>query len=194
MSSVSLSVVIGLASLVIITVSMVLQYISHRHNVVDSRFEREQKIEKQLGYEPVVAPGFTQDEYEISVRLFDVDVRERSGLWYKLKKLLIPTTDIEGTTVVKLEVKPDNEIPPGLYIIEGWEDGKRAIRGTLTRVPDENDMLTIELDTVNPYVVPPTLTDNMMYTSNLRLVEDDNVTRFAELSEDLFTPDSEVYQ
>ncbi len=27
---------------------MVLQYISHRHNVVDSRFEREQKIEKQL--------------------------------------------------------------------------------------------------------------------------------------------------
>jgi hypothetical protein len=55
-------------------------------------------------------------------------------------------------------------------------------------------MLTIELDTVNPYVVPPTLTDNMMYTSNLRLVEDDDVTRFAELSEDLFTPDSEVYQ
>lgn len=111
------SVIVGLASLVVIFISAVLQYLSHRHNVVDTRFEREQKIKTNLGTNQIEVEKFTDDEYDISIRLVDVDVREKSGRLYRLKKLLLPTGDIERTTVAKMEVKPNHSIEYGLYEI-----------------------------------------------------------------------------
>jgi len=129
MPSISLSILVGLASLLVITVSAVLQYISHRHNVVDTRFEREQKIKTNLGTDQIEVEEFTENEYDISIRLSDVDVRERTGRLYRWKKLLFPTADIDGTTVAKMEVKPDHNIAYGLYEIEGFKDEYGGLRG-----------------------------------------------------------------
>jgi len=189
------SVVIGLVSLCIITTSTILQYISHRHSVVDTRFEREQKIKEQLGEEQIKVEAFTEDDYDISIKVFDVDVREESGILYKLKKIIIPTADIDGTTVVKMGIKPDSNIPLGMYTIQGFKKDGGCLRGIVLRLPDSNDMITLEVDTVNPYRVPPTLTNNMTLTDNLYLVDKSKeAEEIGELIEDLSTPSSEPYE
>lgn len=186
--------VIGLVSLIIITVSAILQYISHRHNVVDTRFEREQKIMTQLGEEQVEVEGFSNDELDLSIRVLDVDVKENTSRIYHLKKILVPTSDIEGTTVVKIGVKPDHGIPPGMYAIEGWESDEGVLRGIFLNVPDSKDMMTVEINTVGVYEVPPKLSENLGMSRNLKLVDKtEDAEDFGKMAQEMSTPTTAPY-
>lgn len=189
----SLSSVIALLFLIIIGLSIFLQYISHRH-VVDSRYEREQKIKDQLGTEQIKVESFTEREYDIQIRVYYVDVREKDGILYNIARLLVPTSDIDGTTVVKMGIHPESEMPYGIYMLRGWDesqDNPSIIRGILTTTPDsdENDMSMLEVDIVNMYTVPPTLTEGISYTPGLSLDDmSDDPEKFGQMAEDLATP------
>lgn len=195
-----LSIAVALASLLVIGLSTFLQYISHRHEVVDTRFEREQKIKKNLGSKRMEVAEFTQESFDIAVRVGFVDVRERSGVAYRAKKLLWPFGSIEGTTVVKMDLHPDSDIPLGLYRVEGLESiDKNGLRGIVGVVPEdtERDFVTLEIDTVDPYEVPPTLSNNMNFTEDISLVDMTNSHQDAEefgiLMQELSTPTNQPY-
>ncbi|MFC7068095.1 hypothetical protein [Halobaculum lipolyticum] len=154
---------------------MVLSYISHRHSVVDSRFEREEKLKTKLGaVGSVTCEGFTEDEYQLRVKVADVDVREPSGRIYRYKKLLLPTAEIGGNAVVKLDIHENTDIPLGSYVVKGFNDDDGVIQGTLTVSDEYVNTLILEVDSVDTYRVPPMLTNALSYSPNLRLDPDEN--------------------
>lgn len=55
-------------------------------------------------------------------------------------------------------------------------------------------MVTIEVDTVDPYDVPPALTNNMSFSQNLKLVnKTDNPEDIEILLQEISTPTEEPY-
>lgn len=199
LASIGLSTAVRLASLVIVAVSTLLQYVSHRTNVVDSRYERERKITDHLDDRQFTLESFTADGYAVTLDPIDVGVRERSGPAYEMAKVILPTAGIKGTTVLRMRLSSDSDIPEGLYIIEGFDPGTRGLRGLLARVSDDDDdMLAVEFDTVDPYLVAPAVIDVLSYSPTLRLVacgdDEERLDRFSALTRVFFTPDSHVYR
>lgn len=148
--SVKTSTAIIAAGVVVAVLSLILQYLSHRHSIIDTPFERETKISQFLGDELVNVPGFTAKGYDLQVRQTKVVVNENKGLRNSLWKYLNPFSDISGTTLVTLELAAAGGIPHGVYSIKGWSDCDCLIRdGIILHKRGAVSLLCVEIESVD---------------------------------------------
>lgn len=163
-------------SVLVATAALILQYISHRSSVLDTQFERQNKIHQFTGEQPVNVPKFTKHDYMITVELTKTVVKEKDGKLYKIWKYLNPLKDIDGTTIMTFFISNTGNIDTGLYAIEGWSSGSLINRGMIMHHPYQKSMLFVEIDSVEVREVTPTLAD-IAYSDSLELTEDDEVLK-----------------
>ncbi len=162
--------------LTIATVSLVLQYISHRNSVLDSEFERQTKIHQFTGEQPVNLQDFTGNQYDITVELTKTVVHEKDSKIYQFWKYFWPLSDISGHTLLAFDLTRDGGMGYGLYAIEGWPDDSLIERGMIMNFSYQKSLLFIQVDSVDIRKVTPAIA-LIANSSNLELTEDDEVLK-----------------
>lgn len=137
------------ASAVIAAAALVFNYISHRHTDLDSVFEREEKIDSKMWkIGDVMGNGLTEEEYEYRAKYIKSTVFEREEKRYIAKKLLWPTSDIEGRTRLAYRVEGFEDLDPSKYFLTDFEDDRILFAG-LTIESDSSSLLSVEIDRVS---------------------------------------------
>lgn len=136
-------------SVSIATISLVLQYLSQRNSVLDTEYEREQKLREEIGSEMVSIENFPEAEGIIGVSLLRPVVNEKSNLLYKIGKYLHPFGDLKGQTKLLLQVDPPDRVPVGFYAIVGWEDDSDIVSGNLLNKPTARPTIGLKVDSVD---------------------------------------------
>jgi hypothetical protein len=160
----------------IATVSLVLQYISHRNSVLDSEFERQTKIHQFTGEQPVNLQNFTGEEYDITVELTKTVVVEKDSKIYDFWKYFWPLSDISGHTLLVFHLSRDGGMGYGLYAIEGWSNDSLIERGMIMNYSYQKSLLFIQVDSVDVRKVTPAI-GLIADSPNLELTEDDEVLK-----------------
>lgn len=160
--------------ILIATSALTLQYISHRNSVLDSEFERQNKIHQFTGERTVNVPNFTRNDYGITIGLTKTVIKEKNSKLYKIWKYLNPFKDIDGKTIMAFSMPRAEGISTGLYAIEGWPNDSLINRGMIMHYGHQKSMFFVEIDSVEVRRVTPALAD-VANSDSLELTEDDEV-------------------
>lgn len=136
-------------SVSIATISLILQYLSQRNSVLDTEYEREDKLREDIGSEMVSIENFPEDGDLIGVSLLRPLVVEKSGFLYRIWKYLYPFGDLKGQTKLLLKIDPPDGVPIGYYAITGWSDDSNIISGNLLNKPTARPTIGIKIDSVD---------------------------------------------
>ncbi|XGI84402.1 hypothetical protein ACEU6E_03910 [Halorutilales archaeon Cl-col2-1] len=160
LTSISAETALLAAPIFVATVSLVLQYISHRNSVLDSRFEREQKIDEVIGgsraYE---LDDFTGTGYSARLTPDRVRIKENQGRLHTLFKYLNPFGELQGDSLIAFEFGMTGEdFRQGAYHISGFPDDTGIEEGILIVTPNSQiSVFVVDVDTVDQYEVSSNL-------------------------------------
>lgn len=135
-------------SIIIATISVTLQYLSHRYTVLDTEHEREQKIKESIPSEGTHIPEFADTDKQVKVRLHTVVVSEYESKQYVLQKYLYPFSNINGRTKAILEVESLKPLPVGVFAINGWSQESTVLQACFLHRPPAAPIVAIHIDSV----------------------------------------------
>jgi len=144
------------APIFVATISLVLQYISHRNSVLDSRFEREQKIDEIIGgSRPYELDNFTGTGYSALLTLDRVRIKENQGRLHTLFKYLNPFGELQGDSLIAFEFEmAAGHFRQGPYHVSGFPDNTGIEEGILIVTPSNQiSVFAVDVDTVDQYAV-----------------------------------------
>jgi hypothetical protein len=166
------------APILVGTVSLVLQYISHRNSVLDSKFERERKIEEILGgSRPYQLDNFTTSQYSVRLTPDRVRIKTKQGRIHSFFKYLNPFGELQGNSLILFEFElTAGNLSQGPYKVSGFPAESGIEEGVLIVTPhNQVSIFAVDINTVNQYQVSSELGNLWNKARNLDLDDFQNL-------------------
>ncbi|MDS0223646.1 hypothetical protein NDI54_20090 [Haloarcula sp. S1AR25-5A] len=149
MSNIIQSIPFVSVSVFVATVSLVLQYLSHRSTTLDSVYEREEQIDgkiQKLG--ELFTDEFTADGSTLKIEFIKSTVHEKETRIYRICKYMDPFSNIQGTTKINFKATSSPELETGDYEITGDFEDAHLEKLALRVMPTTTDLLFVTVDSV----------------------------------------------
>lgn len=146
--------VLLIAPIIVGTISLVLQYISHRNSVLDSKFERERKIEEVLkNSRPYKLQNFTNNHYSAHLTFERVRIKAKKGCIHSFLKYLNPFGELQGHSLILFEFELSaGSLSQGPYKVSGFPAESGIEEGILIVTPQSYvSVFAVDINTVNQY-------------------------------------------
>lgn len=173
------------AAAIIAAISLTLSYISQRHSMIDTPYEREKKIYDGLRDGSVNVQHFTSGKYDIEISLVKIKVIDDRSLLQKGIAILNPFGSLEGKSLVKFHVENGGQMDDGDYELIGDSPDGYLLRG-VTYCTSDGRKIALELDTIE--------TEGMMYKAQTLLMASyyltlESIDRDNQTMDDLLSPE-----
>lgn len=162
-------------SVFVATVSLVLQYLSHRSTALDSAYDREERIDGKINkLGELFTDEFTIEGHTLRIDFIKSTVYEKDTWGYRIWKYLYPFTDIQGTTKVGFKLKNSPSLDSGDYEITGDFEDAHLEELALRIMPQTAGLLFVTVDSVVISDVADALTE-IDRIDDLEIEKNDNV-------------------